>query len=247
MSDYVHSIDSFRERLLPLTGDDEQTCLYRGQADVEWPVDCSAVRRLRYQLDDQAASESLVDFPLIGYLHHLIDTTRSLVGIPPSVSNLELLGQLQHHGAATNLIDFTRNPLIALWFACNERHEKDGSVCVLQRSDTTRVTDPWTIENTILATPRLGYDERQLWHWEPTGIPRVVEQDAIFVLGSPFIWPTKLSKVRIAATAKNAILEQLDQTYGINEVQLFSDLPGVARANGLKRSFAMERTLAARG
>ena len=34
--------------------------------------------------------------------------------------DLELLAELQHHGAATCLIDFTKDLLIALWFACQE-------------------------------------------------------------------------------------------------------------------------------
>ena len=36
------------------------------------------------------------------------------------LKDLELLAELQHRGAATCLIDFTKNPLVALWMACRE-------------------------------------------------------------------------------------------------------------------------------
>ena len=35
---------------------------------------------------------------------------------------LSILTELQHYGAKTNLIDFTANYLIALFFACDSNH-----------------------------------------------------------------------------------------------------------------------------
>ena len=37
---------------------------------------------------------------------------------------MELLAYLQHHGAVTCLLDFTRNALVALWFACEDSHRE---------------------------------------------------------------------------------------------------------------------------
>jgi hypothetical protein len=39
------------------------------------------------------------------------------------VDDLQLLANLQHYGAPTRLIDFTSNPMTALWFACQEPSE----------------------------------------------------------------------------------------------------------------------------
>ena len=47
-----------------------------------------------------------------------------------TLSDLQRLSVLQHQGAATGLLDFTEYPLVALWFACAERSDKDGKVFV---------------------------------------------------------------------------------------------------------------------
>src|SRR5262249_32217684 len=42
------------------------------------------------------------------------------------LSELELLAALQHYGAVTRLLDFSRNMAVALWFASSEISERPG-------------------------------------------------------------------------------------------------------------------------
>ena len=43
-------------------------------------------------------------------------------------STLEMLVKMQHHGIPTRLLDLTDNPLISLFFACNENDEVDKGI-----------------------------------------------------------------------------------------------------------------------
>jgi len=51
-------------------------------------------------------------------------------------SDFELLSKMQHFGLKTRLLDFTRNPLVALYFACKEDCEENPGrvVCTLDES-----------------------------------------------------------------------------------------------------------------
>ena len=80
----------------------------------------------------------------------------------------EILSQIQHFGGDTNLIDFTTDYLIALFFACDAVIKEDGRVILLQKSDdeNIRIWRPRTPENRIIAQksifvqPKKGYLEQ---------------------------------------------------------------------------------------
>ena len=145
--------------------------LYRGQADATWPVDCSAAQRLT---KNSAIETQLIRHLFVGYLDILISTTRMRGFLPPgfseSISDLELLAHLQHQGAATGLIDFTRHPLVALWFACHESLDTDGAIYVLNRSQTEEIGRREDLENKTLQSIYVEDKEDKLWSWEPSAL-----------------------------------------------------------------------------
>ena len=237
----ITSITEFHEQLGQLKPKDA-VFLYRGQANATWPVDCSAARRLT---KNSAIETQLIRHLLVGYLDILISTARMRGFLPPgfneSISDLELLAHLQHQGAATGLIDFTRHPLVALWFACHESLDTDGAIYVLDRSQTVEISRREDLrDKTIQST----YAKDTLWSWEPSAHDnRMAAQSSVFVLGVPEIARTNMTELKVLAESKSDILTQLETMCDINEEELFADFPGYAVANASTKNFDVKRSI----
>ena len=81
-----------------------------------YKIEASAYRRLS-EADRNNPSK------LLKINKDLIEKARSLghdQREAQQLSDLELLAELQHFGAATCLIDFSQSALVALWFACQQ-------------------------------------------------------------------------------------------------------------------------------
>ena len=240
--DIITTVAQFHARLAELEAK-KKPFLYRGQPESHWPVNCSAVRRLTGFATNPIENQ-LIDHLLVGYLEYLIDKARRRGLIPSdlgeSATDLEIMAHLQHQGAATGLIDFTRQPLAALWFACNELSGKDGAVYVLPHSEVAEIKRRDALEKKIQSF----YGENKLWSWEPPLLGnRIVAQGSVFVFGVLAIPLTKMEKLTIPAASKNSVLSELETVYGINEEELFPDFSGYAIANSSKKAFNVARTI----
>ena len=117
----------------------------------------------------------------------------------------EILSQIQHFGGDTNLIDFTTDYLIALFFACDGAMEEDGRLILLQNSGdaSKRIWRPHTPENRVIAQksvfvqPKKGY----------------LEQDEFQIINIPH-------------SLKKSILEHLRKSHGISRETIYNDLHG---------------------
>ena len=78
------------------------------------------------------------------------------------MSDWELLVYVQHFGLATRLLDWTTNPLVALWFACQSYTESNNAyVYILRHSDESIVDqekneNPFILERTKIFKPNLN-------------------------------------------------------------------------------------------
>ena len=101
------------------------------------------------------------------------------------LTDLELLAKLQHFGAATGLLDFTRSTLVALWFAC-ENTAVDGNLFVININDISigRITSK---KAKIKIGDLFRSKEPPLWYWEPTvsgdAQARILLQHSLFIIG----------------------------------------------------------------
>jgi hypothetical protein len=118
---------NYPEQLLTLLGQLASLNIeaWRGQADASWDVDSSLARRYRRQRAWLGARYSLSEANVRAVESALVERARS-VGFGEGLSEVEILTRLQHHGAATRMLDCTRSAFVALWFACREHPDRDG-------------------------------------------------------------------------------------------------------------------------
>lgn len=120
---------------------------------------------------------------------------------------IEVLTQLQHYGGKTNLIDFTTDYLIALFFACDNSDSlaKDGRLILLQK------TDEW---KDLILRPR---NPRH----------RVIAQKSVFVRHpNGFLYPGDVDIITIPAHLKLPMLAYLQKYHGISTETIYNDLHG---------------------
>ena len=123
------------------------------------------------------------------------------------IIDFEILTEIQHYGGKTNLIDFTTDYFIALFFACDGHHNKKGRV-ILQKNEDIQ---------DIIQHPR---NPRH----------RVIAQKSVFVRPPKgFInKPHEDNVVTIPGNLKQWILLHL-QSYGISKETIYNDVYGFIR------------------
>ena len=139
-----------------------------------------------------------------------------------------ILAQLQHYGGQTNLIDFTSDCFIALFFACVGSPAEDGRVLFLKTSGPI---------SRYIRQPR-----------DPAN--RVTAQKSILVRPPKgFVEPERV--VVIKRTLKRPILNYLRTSHSISSESIYNDLHGFIRGQGIHESaytkFYEGRTFQLRG
>ena len=121
--------------------------------------------------------------------------------------NFEILTEIQHYGGKTNLIDFTTDYLIALFFACDGLHHKEGRV-ILQKTE----------------------EIKKLINYPRNPRHRVIAQKSVFVRPPKgFIEPHEDNIVIIRAHLKKLMLQHLRTYHGISTETIYNDLYGFIR------------------
>jgi len=104
--------------------------IYRGLENASWESQSGAQRRLNNHQNKDENHKKYGHQEFILYHKHLIENAKDLGydknGLKTSeLSELEILAEIQHHGGATCLTDFTTDFLVALWFASKKTNEKE--------------------------------------------------------------------------------------------------------------------------
>ena len=208
--------------------------VFRGIQNEAYPIRASAYRRLK---EDDRDFEKFLEVN-----KDLIDET-ILRGYDErngrQLSHLEMLAELQHHGAATCLIDFTYSAQIALWFACGQdsKTSKDsgnlpnGKVFAVYN----QLPDFKEVKSDILKND-IDYflqdqEDSPLYYWQPRQQNnRIIAQQSIFLFGHPEFEAD--AECLILGNAKDNIRIELKQVSGITEAMLFPDFEKFASLRG---------------
>lgn len=115
LSEFITLIEAFTELNAKFP---DQNFLYRGMADLRWGLVPSLMRRISelphpFSLEHDLAVEFSSQMPSL---------------FQNADSNFERIAKMQHFGIPTRLLDFTLNPLVALYFACAEHPRTSGRI-----------------------------------------------------------------------------------------------------------------------
>ena len=124
----------------------------------------------------------------------------------------EILTQLQHFGGKTNLIDFTTDYLIALFFACESLFDKPGRVILLDESaqEANRAKKPRNTINRVR-------DQKSIFARPLKGFIEIEPDDAI----------------NIPKDLKQPISDYLKKYHDISTKTIYNDLHGFIRNQGI--------------
>lgn len=193
----------------------------------------------------------------LGMLRHFIQEASPIINLN-SKEYVRWLEIAQHYGMPTRLLDWTENPLVALFFACIDKRQKDGTLWILHKpnyaiwKDTNNEQiNKSTFEDNIfnlisrrdcshkypfLYTPYY-FDTRMsaqsswfmVWGTEELSFEDMLNDDCYISQTKKTDMPGNFAhKLYIKSCDKQRIMRELD-TCGINSKTLFPGLEGVGK------------------
>ena len=196
--------------------------IFRGEPECYPKVSSALYRQYEEILMDGSNVEDFQNEMLIAAQEHLPGTTSDFE-IPVRRLNaaieilskpdrdFETLTELQHYEGKTNLIDFTTDSRVALFFACDGSPGKKGRVILRKKGD----------REDLVEKPR-----------EPSKpLNRVIAQKSIFVRPRRGFVEFDRDKdvVEIPANLKKPMLEYLQKYHNISAKTIYNDLHGFIR------------------
>ncbi len=214
----ITSIDDFlTTSAASYFAEQRSTWIFRGHSDSSFTLVPSVGRTAHASKSRAKYEESLFDI-----------FRREARGHLPAIpkDEWEWLSLAQHHGLPTRLLDWTINPLVALYFAVSANPGEGGQFFALRAltkaSENVRSESPFKITRPVKYFPNIV-------------TPRIRAQEGLFIACAEVERPLdtvlrsdwRIESYDIAACAKEKILYQLFRL-GVHASSLFPDIDGLA-------------------
>lgn len=209
------------------------TTIYRGQPEPYGPDGNEAISTLARIMSDGSTAADLAESEL-KILHS------GLSFFTPHVWDIEAMADIRHFGGLVNFIDFSRNILVALFFACLGDPNKPGKLLLLQMNNERQASyRDYSRCGTSGPRTQEGIAIFEDIH-TASNARRAVRQSSVLVHASSgsISFAKEAEHYTIPAARKPAFLEFL-ASRGIRMTSLFPDLTGFI-SSGIKY---MPRTL----
>lgn len=227
---------------------------FRGQRESAWPLECRLSRYFRQYVSDR---EVWIEQEQRGIrifrrkAHHFLDEADVLD------DTFRCLAIMQHHGAPTRLLDFTKSPYVAAFFAL-QRAESEAAVWAIntpELHDTGPVDAPELTRQRV--HPQRGENMAEyflsgrhciVWAGEPyemnrrliaqSGtfvVPGVIDRPVEEILARSYPAPERLlHKITLDPTTVRTEAMRALYRMNITNATLFPDLDGLARSIALE-------------
>ncbi len=171
--------------------------IYRGEAKHHGKIASGLYRKYANEIDAEYFDIQIAQQEMLKQVKEYTDFT----------DETDVLTELQHYGGKTNLIDFTTDYLIALFFACDSLLYEDGRVILLNKnSNQGIITSPKKNQNNRVIS------QKSIFFQAPKGY--LDEEDLAVEI------------ISIPKEMKQTVLDYLRKYHGIAMQTIYSDILG---------------------